>query len=322
MNQIDASYRQVFGTHAIVRDLLRLPWLEHVARLLDLSSLTPMPTALLSQKLQERHADIVWQARTIDGGQACLLLHIEHQSRPDKDMALRMMSYRALLYESLRRAADKRKPLPALIPVVLYSGTRRWKAVRDVRCLIEPVHESLEIFQPKLEYLLVDERDVVQSTADPESQLEDNLAWLQFRLEHNQGPQDTTHLFERFAALTEGPDGEPARAAIASWARYVLLSRELPKNPDISQLPALNFTEIVTMLTDTRRPWYQQWMEEGRVEGRVEGEAQMLQRQLTRRFGPLTQETIDRLKTATAAQLETWGLNLLDAPTLEDVFRD
>src|SRR5690606_24196623 len=157
MNQIDASYRQVFGTHAIVRDLLRLPWLEHVARLLDLSSLTPMPTAL------------------------------------------RMMSYRALLYESLRRAAYKRKPLPALIPVVLYSGTRRWKASRDVRRLIEPVHESLEIFQPKLEYLLVDERDVVQSTADSESRLEDNLAWLQFRLEHNQGAQDTSRLLERFA---------------------------------------------------------------------------------------------------------------------------
>src|SRR5690606_26332622 len=147
------------------------------------------------------------------------LLHIEHQSRPDNDMALRMMSYRALLYESLRRAAYKRKPLPALIPVVLYSGTRRWKAMRDVRSLIEPVHESLEIFQPKLEYLLVDERDVVETAVQAEhmATLETNLAWLQFRLEHNQGAQDTAHLFERFAALTEGPDGEPARAAIATW---------------------------------------------------------------------------------------------------------
>src|SRR5690606_17222382 len=185
MNQIDASYRQVFSTHAIVRDLLRLPWLEHVARLLDLSSLTPLPTALLSRQLQERHADIVWQARTIDGGQACLLLHIEHQSRPDKDMDLRMMSYRALLYESLRRAAYKRKPLPALIPLVLYSGNRPWMAMRDVRSLMDPVHESLGIFQPKLEYLLVDERDVVEAPVQAEhmATLDTDLAWLQFRLE-------------------------------------------------------------------------------------------------------------------------------------------
>ena len=61
---------------------------------------------------------------------------------------------------------------------------------------------------------------------------------------------------------------------------------------------------------------------EGRVEGRVEGEAQMLQRLITRRFGPLSQETIDRLKTATAAQLETWSLNFVDASNLEDVFRE
>ena len=48
----------------------------------------------------------------------------------------------------------------------------------------------------------------------------------------------------------------------------------------------------------------------------------MLQRLITRRFGPLTQDTLDRLKNATAAQLETWGLNFVDATTLEDVFRE
>ena len=76
------------------------------------------------------------------------------------------------------------------------------------------------------------------------------------------------------------------------------------------------------ILRRERAAGIQEGLLEGRMEGRVEGEAQVLQRQLTRRFGPLPQETLDRIKTATAAQLETWSLNFVDASTLDDVFRD
>lgn len=76
------------------------------------------------------------------------------------------------------------------------------------------------------------------------------------------------------------------------------------------------------LLTDTSRAWHHKWLKEGRIEGLKEGETQLLKRQLARRFGPLSQETLDRLSQASRGQLETWGLNLLDAATLDEVFRD
>ena len=64
----------------------------------------------------------------------------------------------------------------------------------------------------------------------------------------------------------------------------------------------------------------QQGMEQGMQQGRVEGERVVLERLLKRRFGLLSPAVAARLEQASIADLETWADNLLDAPTLDDVF--
>ncbi len=48
----------------------------------------------------------------------------------------------------------------------------------------------------------------------------------------------------------------------------------------------------------------------------------MLLRQLARRFGALPDEAVDRVRAADIAALEEWGLRLLDAASLDDVFAE
>ena len=57
---------------------------------------------------------------------------------------------------------------------------------------------------------------------------------------------------------------------------------------------------------------------EGRAEGQVEGRAVLLQRLLTRRFGPLPAEAVERLSAATIEELDAIGERLLSAATLEE----
>ena len=64
----------------------------------------------------------------------------------------------------------------------------------------------------------------------------------------------------------------------------------------------------------------QQGKRQGMKQGRVEGERALLERLLQRRFGLLSSEVASRLGQASAADLETWAENVLDAPTLDDVF--
>ncbi|MBK8639962.1 MAG: DUF4351 domain-containing protein [Chromatiaceae bacterium] len=47
----------------------------------------------------------------------------------------------------------------------------------------------------------------------------------------------------------------------------------------------------------------------------------MLQRQLTRRFGPLPNEVTARISGATVEEIDLWVDRVLDARTLDEVFR-
>jgi len=58
----------------------------------------------------------------------------------------------------------------------------------------------------------------------------------------------------------------------------------------------------------------------GWEKGRNEGQITLLQRLLTRKFGPLPESVQQRIQGAAPAQIETWSLNVLDAQTLEEVF--
>jgi hypothetical protein len=66
----------------------------------------------------------------------------------------------------------------------------------------------------------------------------------------------------------------------------------------------------------------EQGRQQGLHQGKLEGEAAVLERQLTKRFGSLSEEVRSRLHTASLEQLETWAECILDAPTLEAVFED
>ncbi|MGA1528166.1 MAG: DUF4351 domain-containing protein, partial [Burkholderiaceae bacterium] len=60
---------------------------------------------------------------------------------------------------------------------------------------------------------------------------------------------------------------------------------------------------------------------EGIALGRAEGKAELLERQLIKKFGPLSEPARTRLFAASDEQLNLWAEELLLAKTIEDVFR-
>lgn len=64
----------------------------------------------------------------------------------------------------------------------------------------------------------------------------------------------------------------------------------------------------------------QQWQEEYLQQGIEKGEHNLLQQLMEKRFGPLPDWATEKLAQANSQQLETWGLKLLDAGSLDEVF--
>ncbi len=102
----------------------------------------------------------------------------------------------------------------------------------------------------------------------------------------------------------------------------------------------VEFIDIYTALTDNERQSYSEQypeendtmtgfaerfrnegMQQGMQQGIQQGERAVLRRQLLRRFGTLPRTAVDRLDNASTDQLELWAEQLLDAHTLDEVFR-
>ena len=61
-------------------------------------------------------------------------------------------------------------------------------------------------------------------------------------------------------------------------------------------------------------------VQRAREEGREEERRTILERLLQHRFGLLSPGVAERLRRASAGDLETWTVKVLDANTLDDVF--
>lgn len=314
----DAAYKLLFSTREIVRDLvtgfIADPWLSG----LDLDTLEKVPTNFVDRRLRQRTTDVVWRVRTGEQGWTYLYLLIEFQSRSDHWMAVRVMGYVALLWQDLLRRDEtlrRRRKLPPVIPVVVYNGLKPWRAATDVGELLAPVSDGLSVHLPRMKYLLID-----QSRFD-EAQLRSmrNLLAAVMRLER---PSERAALLDAVADLRRWVTGTPELERVFSeWIRAMFAD-----SPALADGANLDLQETDMGLRETLKIWRQEDRAEarkaGRQEGRKEGEALLLQRLLGKRFGPLPSAIVERIASASATQIETWGERVLDAASLEEVLSD
>ena len=162
----DAAFKRIYHDAELVRSYLAYTGVhESIYNSLDFSTLKPMPTELISDKLIKRHADSIWQVdyRARGDGSLYIVVHVEFQSSNDMSMAFRMNVYAALIYQALWRGSGKSAAdgkLPTVLPVVLYTGEAEWTAPLEIRPYLSEKEREL---QPLFKYLLIDERRLTQS---------------------------------------------------------------------------------------------------------------------------------------------------------------
>ncbi len=164
ISDYDGALKRICTNAEIVQSYIkhaRLP--RSLEARLDYSSLRQAPSELISDKLIRRFSDSIWQIDYIgERGQLYVVIHIEFQSAVDKSMAIRMLSYSSLIYESLwnnKAIIFETGRLPTIIPTVLYTGKAPWTAPLEVRELLDDVAVD---FQPSYRYTLIDERRLVE----------------------------------------------------------------------------------------------------------------------------------------------------------------
>jgi len=318
----DHSYKNLFSHSKMVEDLLtgfvHFDWVSE----LDFTTLEKLNNSYITDDLRERTDDVVWRVKFRDQWLYLYLL-LEFQSTVDHFMAVRILTYVGLLYQDLIRTGQlpTQKQLPPVLPIVLYNGERRWRAADSLSALQQPLPEGLQVFQPDLRYLLMDEG--AYSKAELE-QL-DNVTAALIRAELADNREELIRVLANLIVWLPMEQQRELRRAFKEWFNRILLPRRMP---DTEFGKVHDLTEIQTMLAERVKDWTRNWREEGfqaGIEKGIEkgidqGEATVLARQLVRRFGPLPAWAEDRLQSASRDQMEIWAERIFDAENLEQFF--
>src|SRR5690606_29731431 len=101
--------------------------------------------------------------------------------------------------------------------------------------------------------------------------------------------------------------------SLTAWLQ-LMVAGSAPAQETLPRVHTLQ--ELNMMIAEKPGRWAQQWlqegMEKGRQEGRQEGieqgQIELLLRQVQRRFGPIDELIIQRIRAAGTEDLETWSL--------------
>ena len=268
---------------------------------------TELRQVVRDAELGKRYADALVRVTLSTGEERWIYVHIEVQGQRDTGFAERMFTYNYRLYDRYAR------PIASL--AVLADDDEGWKPesfgfeVLGCRHRLEfPVVKLIE-FASRLDQLETDPNPFALVTAahlrtrqtkhDPEARYKAKRRLVRLLYGHG---WDRRRILELFAVL--------------DWMMRLPDVLEQKLWQDIEQIEGETRMRYVTSV---ERLAIERGIQQGKREGKLEGEANVLERLLAKRFGPLSEDTRARLKNATAGQLELWTERVLDAPSLAAV---
>jgi hypothetical protein len=300
-------------------------------------------TTYVGRDYRSVEADVVLRApllrRFLTGArrEVWIYLLIEHQSEPDEVMPLRLLDYQLHIYKAQLRDWMSRHPsaagfrLQPVIPLVLYTGTRRWERLGQLAGLME-MGEHFGKWTPTWEPLFLNVGALSPRFIEAEGGA---FGWILRALQ-----QRHTNRQEFAALLRQAVDGLEGKITAAERERILELFSYLVALVYNERDPAEHrgLQEQIEDAVDA--DWLRQEIRtmgetmadvlraEGRKEGERKGrkkEAVRARRQtllllLREQFGDVPAGIVASVQACkNTEQLDTWVLRVVRAQTLQDV---
>jgi predicted transposase/invertase (TIGR01784 family) len=142
---------------------------------LDLSTVQMEKESFVEKNLTRQLSDIVLSVKTKDNEQAFVYALIENQSTPDYWISFRLWKYALLLAERHMKGKDK---LPLICPIVLYNGSKKYNAPRNLWELFTDPAMSKKLLAG--DYRLID----LQAMSDDDINYDKHISMLTYMMKH------------------------------------------------------------------------------------------------------------------------------------------
>ncbi|WP_323000259.1 DUF4351 domain-containing protein [Castellaniella sp.] len=269
-----------------------------------------------------RHADKLVRVQLLSGDDAWLLIHVEVQGRLSGRDALRVFSWRMLEYKVLICQRERRRGRSFLPPLVYSLGILIDQRIgQSGRSPLDTLsyHDDFLGQKTQFTFPIVELEGWRARWAELDALAPANpfAVLVMAQLQASGHPDKTTRLAPLLDLRRRLYGYGYQRDQIGPLLRLVEWMIRLPPELEADYLLAAQQLEQehkMSYVTIAER--------HGIAKGEQKGQADLLLRQVQRRFGPISDDLTQRIRKAKALQLETWSLNILDATDLDDVFRD
>ncbi len=357
-NPHDALFHFVFSRPEHAAAELRHVLPPALVAAVDWSTLQVCDSSFRSPALAAVHADQLYSVR-LAGREALVYVLCEHKSTSDRFTPFQLLVYVVHVWQRWREHHPKAAKLPPIIPVVLHHSEPGWESATCLHDLVDLVdldpalRDVLVPFVPQFRFLL---DDLARASAEElQSRAMSALGRLAlFCLQRARHSGDFIGEMERWWDAARAVTAASDHDSLAAVFWYVL--RVSTVDPiefrariaiELGQVGEEAFMTAADRLTkEVRERAFAQGRSEGRNEGRAEGRsegrregrtegrseglaeglargrAELLIKQLTARFGSLSEGDLQLLRAANLDQLDTWGERVLVAPTLAAVLAE
>lgn len=245
------------------------------------------------QCIEDRRADLV---AYMQGEQEEFILHIEIQNENRAIMPWRMLRYRAEIAQA--------RPHHDIRQYLLYIGKAPLTMVDHIQ------QTGLDYYYQVIDMHTVDcQMLLAQDTPDA------LVLAILCDFKNRPSREIVGYIVRRLRDLTAENESR--------FREYMRMLEILSTNRGLDKLIEEE-QSMLSQVDQTRLPSYRIGMKKGEEWGMEKGMKKeainLLQRQLTRRFGSLDETTLQRLNNADVAQLEHWADQIFDAETLDDIF--
>ncbi|RKU05491.1 hypothetical protein C6501_19755 [Candidatus Poribacteria bacterium] len=338
----DRSMKWLLQDKENVRCLIEIVASELVERI-DFSQLELQNRSFVSNTLREQESDLLFSVpfkKGDDTDELLIYILIEHQSVVDVSMGFRMLFYMMNIWDAQRKEwvsenVPKREwKLSPILPIVLYSGDRRWRVPLSLTAIME-IPDILTRFVPTFDTVFL---SVKETGTEELTKTGHPFGSLLTVLKNEKADKDTIirSLNEAIAHLNTLEPEQSEQRLNALHYLVLLITNRRPQTEHEELIDFVkqnaNDMEIDTMAKTMAEVYIEQGkmqgIEQGKKEGKKEGieQGETLAKQtnviklLTHQF-PETSDTIVNaiLEIKECSQLDALFDQILNAKTYDDI---
>ena len=260
---------------------------------LEVQDIEKYNSSFINKVFQNREADIVYKIKD-----RSIFILIEHQTKVDYLMPYRILEYEVAIMQSaidLDKIKNKESKIPLVIPIVLYTGNKKWNAKK----YFEENQEKIEEIENGLgNYNLIDINELTEKEL-----LEDNSFISKMMLiEKSKNTENIVEILEKIVKITKEEDKDTLRRIISIILEEKIGITKAKELIEKMEGDEGNMLAVVDMI----RRENQMYIEIGKKEGELKEKIKIVTNMLKEKFNI---ETIQKITGINKEEIEKISQN-------------